>query len=200
MAQTAFNPSFQCLLQQHNFSPPAACLVEAYHASHVSVEVRRYCSLCKDSAGICTEPATSKSPRASWARTQPTAGLCTHLTLPTPVQPFFGCSASLALSVASSSHPFHRLPLSVIAFPLHVRLTDLLASAFTSQSSRTRALIGIGLMVWAGAGLLITDPVAEKMGLSATKSDRQRLASEVGVNVLLVEKGAKGREKERDGA
>lgn len=52
-------------------------------------------------------------------------------------------------------------------------------SSFRTLRPRTRVYIGVGVMVYAGLGLLATDKAEEKFGMVATEEDRKALGEMV---------------------
>ncbi|CAA9961820.1 hypothetical protein CFE70_005230 [Pyrenophora teres f. teres 0-1] len=46
---------------------------------------------------------------------------------------------------------------------------------FKSIQPKTRMMIGVGIMAYAGAGLYLSDKAEEKFGLTPTEQDRKQL-------------------------
>ncbi|KAI4609389.1 hypothetical protein J4E81_007605 [Alternaria sp. BMP 2799] len=54
---------------------------------------------------------------------------------------------------------------------------------------KTRMIIGVGVMAYAGAGLYISDKAEEKFGLTPTEKDREQL-QDVIPKISIIEKRA----------
>lgn len=71
----------------------------------------------------------------------------------------------------------YSFPLPILHhFPSH--LTNKLTPpdrSFLNLPSRTRLYIGLGMIGWAGLGMLLTDKAEEKFGLVPTEKDREEL-------------------------
>jgi hypothetical protein len=48
-------------------------------------------------------------------------------------------------------------------------------SKYTALPAKTRLIAGIGVMVYAGAALYLSDKAEEKFGLLATEEDKEKL-------------------------
>lgn len=51
--------------------------------------------------------------------------------------------------------------------------------SFRSLAPRTRMLLGVGLMVYAGLAMTVSDRVEEKIGMKPTEEDRDKLEKEM---------------------
>lgn len=51
--------------------------------------------------------------------------------------------------------------------------------SFRSLAPRTRMLLGVGLMVYAGLAMTVSDRVEEKIGMKPTGEDRDKLEKEM---------------------
>ncbi|KAI9755885.1 MAG: hypothetical protein M4579_004098 [Chaenotheca gracillima] len=49
--------------------------------------------------------------------------------------------------------------------------------SYSNLKPRTRLVFGLGVIGWAGVGLLLSDQVEKGMGLVATPEDKERLTS-----------------------
>ncbi|KAH7359542.1 hypothetical protein BKA66DRAFT_574197 [Pyrenochaeta sp. MPI-SDFR-AT-0127] len=61
---------------------------------------------------------------------------------------------------------------------------------FKSNSPRTRIMIGVGIMAYAGAGLYLSDKIEENLGITPTEEDREELKQAL-PRILTVDKGKK---------
>ncbi|KAF2091690.1 hypothetical protein K490DRAFT_61122 [Saccharata proteae CBS 121410] len=48
--------------------------------------------------------------------------------------------------------------------------------SYRNLAPRTRTLFGLGIMAWAGIGLLVSDQAEEKFALKATDADKEKLS------------------------
>lgn len=77
-------------------------------------------------------------------------------------------------------------PLPSALIPPHSPLTTDCRS-YRALAPRTRILIGVGLMAYAGAGLLVSDKAEQAFGYTPSEEDRRRLR-EVVPRVHLVDR------------
>ncbi|MCJ1370688.1 hypothetical protein MMC20_001901 [Loxospora ochrophaea] len=57
--------------------------------------------------------------------------------------------------------------------------------SYRSLSPRTRLLLGLGTLTWAGIGLALTEPMERRFGLVPTEEDRERLP-----RIVTVDRGS----------
>ncbi|KAF1843328.1 uncharacterized protein K460DRAFT_407688 [Cucurbitaria berberidis CBS 394.84] len=61
---------------------------------------------------------------------------------------------------------------------------------FKAIPPRTRVMIGVGIMAYAGAGLYLSDKAEERFGLTPTEKDREELRNAM-PTIAAVERGKK---------
>jgi hypothetical protein len=59
---------------------------------------------------------------------------------------------------------------------------------YKGLNPKTRIMIGVGVMAYAGAGLFLSDKMEEKLGLTPTEKDREELRNSL-PKITTVEKG-----------
>ncbi|RPA87550.1 hypothetical protein BJ508DRAFT_410313 [Ascobolus immersus RN42] len=47
--------------------------------------------------------------------------------------------------------------------------------AYTSINPKTRAILGLGVIAWAGIGLYVSDKAEEKFGFTPSEEEKRRL-------------------------
>lgn len=75
------------------------------------------------------------------------------------------------------------------------KLTRELYSAYKNLNPRTRALFGVGLMCWAGIGLLISPQVEKALDMVPTEEEKRELERKLDFRVVSVDREKRGGDK-----